>query len=263
MAHINWDKNPYDAVDDGTYFNLDGIQVPTYGLNGGADWTLGQFGGSTLDDAGHPLKPEYVDRIDKLFWFHDQAYDLNPTADVLPEADLKLASQLVKLNDNQLSDPEASFYAGITTVGMVYQIETTDPSLLSATQAAYFTADAYHNIEVGIAGMNTYEQVQALDLLVDFSALLLGEAFSFSVTAGALEEAVNGISSLGLAHANEIQSPNFEQHVETVAADLAIPFLSELAKSVPDNVQLTGLNAAQDLRGLNAAQDWIQDYWLI
>jgi hypothetical protein len=178
MTYIHWDESPFDGVDSGIYFSIYGIQVPTYGLNGGAGWTGGEFGGSTLDAEGNPLEPVYVDRIDKLFWNHDRAYDLKPTADVLPGADLKLATKLVALTDSQLADPEASFYAGITTLAMLYQVETTDPDRVSATQATAFAADANHNIEVGISGMGWYEQAQAIALLAEFSVLLAGTAFA-------------------------------------------------------------------------------------
>lgn len=100
---------------------------------------------------------------------------MNPTADVLPEADLKLAGQLVRLSDSQLADPEASFYAGITTIGLLYQVESTEPSLVHPHQAAHFVADATRNIAVGLAGMDPYEQVQAAKLLAE-GALFLGDA---------------------------------------------------------------------------------------
>lgn len=73
MTNIHWDTHPFDGADDGLYFDYYGLQAPVYGLNGGGGWTGGQFGGSTLDPSGHPLEPQYVDRIDRLFWYHDQA----------------------------------------------------------------------------------------------------------------------------------------------------------------------------------------------
>jgi len=172
MTFINWDQT----------FDLYGVPVPTYGLNGGLDWTLGSTTGSTLDQNGQPVKPskgDHVDIIDKYFYYHDQAYELNPTASEIPQADLQLASSLVKLNDHQLSDPEASFYAGIVTLAMVYQIETNAPSLLSSTQALYFTQDAVHNIERGLAGLSGSELLQAAAIVTDpdFSTLL-GSLFS-------------------------------------------------------------------------------------
>ena len=176
MTYIHWDTNPDDGVDDGIYFTVYGKEVPVYGLNGGADWTNGQVGGSTLDAGGQPLPPAYVDRIDRFFWDHDQAYDLDPTAEILPEADLKLATQLVRLNDRQLSDPEASFYAGIATLAMLYRVEQADPGLVSPLREAVFVADATHNIAVGLAGMEPYEQQQAVELLSEFAVLLVDDA---------------------------------------------------------------------------------------
>lgn len=182
MTYIHWDTNPDDGVDDGIYFIVYGKEVPVYGLNGGANWTNGQVGGSTLDAGGGPLPPAFVDRIDKFFWDHDQAYDLDPAAEVIPEADLKLATQLVRLNDRQLSDPEASFYAGIATLAMLYRVEQADPSLVSPLQEAVFTVDATHNIAAGLAGMEPYEQLQAVELLSEFAALLVGDAVPLAAT---------------------------------------------------------------------------------
>lgn len=182
MTYIHWDTNPDDGIDDGIYFIAYGKEVPVYGLNGGANWTNGQVGGSTLDADGRPLPSAFVDRIDKFFWDHDRAYDLEPTADVIPEADLKLATQLVRLNDRQLSDPEARFYAGIATLAMLYRVEQADPGLVSPLREAVFTADATHNIAAGLAGMEPYEQQQAVELLSEFAALLVDDVVPLAAT---------------------------------------------------------------------------------
>jgi hypothetical protein len=208
MTYINWDSNPFDGVDDGIYFTVDGVRVPTYGLNGGADYTGGQIGGSTLDASGQPLQPVYDDRIDKYFWFHDQAYDLAPGVDVLPEADLQLASKLVKLNDNQLADPEARFYAGVTTLVMLDRVEQADPGLVAPTTAARFTADALHNISTGFAGLDGYEQVQALNLLAQFSAVGLYQpsVAPLSVAQPAIADAGQAVQQVVSTATSAVQS---------------------------------------------------------
>jgi hypothetical protein len=202
MTYINWDSSPFDGVDDGIYFTFDGILVPTYGLNGGADYTGGQIGGSTLDSSGQPLTPVYDDRIDKFFWYHDQAYDLAPGVDVLPKADLQLASRLVRLSDSQLADPEAQLYAGVTTLIMLERVEVSDPGLVAPITAARYTEDALHNIVTGFARLDGYEQFQALQLLAQFGAIGLSapSLAAPSVAAPALADAgpvvQQGVSSL-------------------------------------------------------------------
>jgi hypothetical protein len=198
MTYINWDSSPIDGVDDGVYFTFEGIKIPTYGLNGGADYTGGQIGGSTLDVSGQPLTPVYDDRIDKLFWFHDQAYDLAPGVDVLPEADLHLAARLVKLHDSQLADPEARLYAGVTTLVMLERVEQSDPGLVAPKTAVRFAADAAHNIATGFAGLNGYEQFQALNLLAQFGAAGLTQSSS-ALSSTALPSIQPAIADAGQA----------------------------------------------------------------
>src|SRR5215213_6357656 len=163
MTLINWD-GPYYYIDpsDFSITPAGGTPtageevVPTYGLNGGPGWTVGVVGGSTLG-GGRP-GPQYESTLDKLFFFHDRAYDLNPQP-ILPDADLKLINDMAKLSDRQLADPEDSFYAGIVTLALLTRLAEDAPtSLPSLPKIAFITLDALHNIERGLAGLPPTEQ---------------------------------------------------------------------------------------------------------
>src|SRR5262245_66181288 len=85
--NINWTKEVFfDPITLSTGPGPNGIPIPTYGNYGGPDYSNGMIGGS-IPLLG-ALPP--VDQLDGLFLAHDLAYQLQPSADEIPSADLAL-----------------------------------------------------------------------------------------------------------------------------------------------------------------------------
>jgi hypothetical protein len=264
MANINWD-NPFTPEDDGPSFYIDptnfqfttaadpdAVKVPTYGLNGGPGYTLGEVGGSTLGEC-----PQFVDRLDKLFFYHDRAYELNPQP-ILPDADLTLINGIVNMSDEQLADPEASFYGGIVTAALLFRLLVSDevPSL-SPIQIAFITQDALHNIGHGLAGLPPVEQAQALNLLGDVLSGAALSPFTASTTALGDTLAFTETNPTKSATQNEVLDL-VTDHTGSHPTDHTLSALVEIAPPPPDGV-LALLGAEQHISGHGHGHD----HWLV
>jgi hypothetical protein len=181
---INWDTPFY--LDPETLAPVDWpfpedtsdfVPVPTYGNNGGAHYSQGDFGESPLD----PITVDEVplDALDRLFLRHDVASLLaGENSGLQAAADIVLVQGILSLNNGQLVDPEASLYAGLATLAMIERVvasETPVPPILLFAAAA----DAYQNLTYGIAGVlaNPEERDDLVAWLAD-----VGNALPFSGT---------------------------------------------------------------------------------
>jgi hypothetical protein len=176
MANINWDvpfsftvevplPDPLPPTELTLFF-------PTYGLNGGANFTNGDFNVNPLDFS----EPVGVDLIDLTFFDHDVATALAGTdAGAQAQADYDLLHELVGFNRHDLADPEASLYAGATELAMIASLflnpEGVDLTKGELTQA---TRDAVRNIEYGITHLDSDELQDVQDWIGDVNTALGG-----------------------------------------------------------------------------------------
>jgi len=137
-----------------------GVAVPTYGNYGGPGFTEGAFGPLVA-----PYEPP-VDALDALFLAHDVGTAAAATPGEQAGADLGLLRGVVALTPAEL-DPEASVYAGLTTLTMAGHLAAQGGlGLLSSPREVFRAAlDAAHDIGRGLAGLDAGEREQARDWL--------------------------------------------------------------------------------------------------
>ena len=164
MTFINWDK-PF-KLDLGNEF----LHIPTYGNYGGANYSAGDFGKDPpLDQNGSYLSNKEVhnnkDVLDYLFYRHDVASDLADSPAEDRAKDLELIRRIGGLNDNQLDDPEVSFYAGAATIAFSARLLVNDPERALAKKLVPYMEDALDDIEAGLFGLSPTEFGKAISLL--------------------------------------------------------------------------------------------------
>jgi hypothetical protein len=238
MTFINWDNSffldpetltpaAWPFPEDTSEF----IPAPTYGNNGGANYSQGDFGENPFD----PITPgeEPVDALDEWFLLHDRLSFLaggNPASQVA--ADLTLVGGILGLNGGELADPEASLYAGLATLAMIERVVASGqvvPSMLLFAAAA----DAYQNLSYGLAGVlaNPEERDDLVAWLAD-----VGNALPFSGT--------------------ETLLASSDQSLFAVAADQSVPATNEAQPS------LAMLDAVPDL-ALAHINTYMDAAWLV
>jgi hypothetical protein len=195
MAHINWDKPFFidfstgEGVPPGT---PGAIPFPTYGRYGGADYSVGVFGGvpPTQPD-GSPLSfmalltngnpaDDPVDALDYLSYRHDiaSAHALTPAAQA--QADATLLASVVALNSHY--DPEAALYAGATSLGMIGSLALHGfLNVLSPLQLVVALSDAVHDIQFGLKHLPQGELADALNFIFEPSGTPNVFVFDFSI----------------------------------------------------------------------------------
>ena len=166
MTYINWGKPFEYEVGDETF------SFPTYGNYGGAGYSAGTFGQNPpVDQSSSYLSDgelaDNKDALDYRFYKHDVASDLANTPAEQKAADLKLIRGIDNLSDAQLSDPEASFYAGLATIGIGGQALASNPSSAFANKLLPYLDDALDNIEDGLSGISQAERAKAVAVLED------------------------------------------------------------------------------------------------
>ena len=164
MTYINWGKPFEYEVGDETF------SFPTYGNYGGAGYSAGEFGQNPpVDQSGSYLSDGELannkDALDYRFYKHDVASDLANTPAEQKAADLKLIRSIDNLSDAQLSDPEASFYAGLATIAIGGQALANNPTSGFATKLLPYLDDALDNIEEGLSGLSQAERAKAVSVL--------------------------------------------------------------------------------------------------
>ena len=146
--YINWDSNVY----------VNGVEEPVYGNYGG-------FGYSNWGNAP-------VDSLDTLFYNHDLAYTSGTD---VTSADHTLLNGMVALSDSQLvagGDTEAALYAGFAELGMIGKL-VTEGYHFSFWELSRDVSDAYHNIQIGLSGLNSTESASLQNWLVETGGTLL------------------------------------------------------------------------------------------
>ena len=147
--------------------------VPTYGNYGGSGYSEGVFGPPAA-----PYEPP-VDALDALFLAHDIALEAAITPGEQAAADLALLRGVVALTPAEL-DPEASVYAGLTTLTMVGLLTAQGSlDLLSPRELVRAALDAAGDIGRGLAGLDAGERKQVEDWLqaaTDATGLALADA---------------------------------------------------------------------------------------
>jgi hypothetical protein len=172
LANINWD----------VVFHFDpqtlrpapsGVAVPTYGNYGGPGYSEGAFGPLTA-----PYEPP-ADALDALFLAHDIASDAAATPAQRAAADLGLLRGVVALGPADL-DPEASVYAGLTTLTMAGHLTARGGlGLLPPGELGRAALDAADDIGRGLAGLGPGERERAegwLRAATDATGLALADA---------------------------------------------------------------------------------------
>jgi len=153
MTHINWTKNVFiDPVTFSVGPGPDGVPIPTYGNYGGPDYSNGAVGG-TIPLFG-ALDP--VDQLDALFFAHDFAYQLLPSADEIPSADLALVQGIEFLTTTGQLDAEASLYGGVTILGISSWMALHGHPL-SPTELVVADATATYDIQYGLTHFSPAE----------------------------------------------------------------------------------------------------------
>jgi hypothetical protein len=136
---INWDSTLHfhpTTLEAATH----GIPVPVYGL----------YGGPGNSGPGAPK-----DELDAAYQVHDEQ---SATADTVAEqsaADVQLINTIAQLDQQgALSDPEASLYAGFSTLAILGELAINDDlELLGGQNAlAAVVGGAIANIQEGLAG---------------------------------------------------------------------------------------------------------------
>jgi hypothetical protein len=164
--HINWTTDVYiNPVTLTASASPPGVPIPTYGNYGGPDYSDGSVGG-TIPITG-ALPP--VDKLDKLFFRHDLAYQQNPSATEIPSADLALIHGIEHLTTTHQLGAEASFYAGAAILGVV-AFMALNGHPLSPGELLLAEATAQHDIQYGLNHFNSTERAMAEAALQDFVA---------------------------------------------------------------------------------------------
>ena len=166
MSHINWTTDVFiDPVTLTAGPGPNGIPVPTYGNFGGPDYSNGQVGG-TIPLTG-VLPP--VDKLDGLFFAHDLAYQLHPSATEIPSADLALIHGIEYLTATKQLDAEGSLYGGAATLGLIaFMAANGHP--LSPWEFVLASATAVHDIEYGLNHLSSAERALAENALQNIVA---------------------------------------------------------------------------------------------
>ena len=169
MTYINWTKEVFiDPVTFSASAGPGGIPIPTYGNYGGPDYSDGLVGG-TIPPSG-ALPP--VDQLDALFFAHDLAYQLQPSANEIPSADLALIHGIESLTTTGSLDAEASLYAGATILGVI-SFMALNGNLPSPQELAVADATATYDIEYGLSHLSPTEQGLAEAAVWDIAAAFL------------------------------------------------------------------------------------------
>jgi hypothetical protein len=198
MAFINWERTfPVDpstgeVLPIGTEGALD---LPTYGNYGGGGYSAGEFGGQLRTTfSGRPLSqthltklglggPEVpVDRLDYFFYRHDVvSNDVGePYTRGQAKADVSLVKSLIKLDASY--DPEASVYAGGTTLAMIGRLAINDKlHILPPKVLLRAVEDAVGDIQYGLENLPQQELAAALGSLFEPTSDPGVFAFDFEV----------------------------------------------------------------------------------
>ena len=207
MTYINWDK-PFE-IERGTAT----FSFPTYGNYGGADYSSGDFGQDPpLDQGGSYLSNKELDdnsdALDYLFYRHDVVSSLADSPAEQRAADVDLIRRIGDLSDKQLADPEASFYAGLATIGIGAQVLANDPSPFLIGQAEPFLEDALDNIETALSQFGLVEFILATELLTETVEALQEAGIGEELVDTIVDELGSflGAGSVATAEANEAQS---------------------------------------------------------
>jgi hypothetical protein len=164
MTYINWGK-PFEYEVGNETFSF-----PTYGNYGGAGYSTGKFGQNPpISQSGSYLSDgelaDNKDALDYRFYKHDVASFFADTPAEQRAADLKLIRGIDNLSNAQLSDPEASFYAGLATIAIGGQALANNPSSAFANKFLPYLDDALDNIEGGLSGLSQTERAKAVSVL--------------------------------------------------------------------------------------------------
>ena len=197
MAFINWEKTfPVDPLTGevlpvGTERALD---LPTYGNYGGGGYSAGEFGGQLLTaSSGRPLSltrltklgsksEDPLDLLDYLFYRHDVASNDvgEPYNRGQAKADASLIKSLITLDASY--DPEASFYAGGTSLAMIGRLAINDKlHLLPPKVLISAVEDAVGDIQYGLENLPQQELLAALGILFEPTSDPRVFAFDFEV----------------------------------------------------------------------------------
>jgi hypothetical protein len=133
------------------------IPLPTYGNYGGPGYSNGEVLSSPNQPVDYSAPP--VDGLDKLFLFHDMAYD-SPSTLVRAEGDLALIQGIEELSLSQLS-PEESLYAGAAILFAVEQLTVTNghPELLSQSELLAATNTSAQDIQYGLTHLEPTDAI--------------------------------------------------------------------------------------------------------
>jgi hypothetical protein len=154
MSHINWTIDVFiDPVTLAAGPGPSGIPIPTYGNYGGPDYSDGSVGG-TIPAVG-AVQP--VDKLDTLFFFHDLAYQMQPSATEIPSADLALIHGIEYLTATRQLDAEASFYGGAAVLGVAASMALNGHPLTGA-ELVVAGATAVYDLQNGFNHLNPTER---------------------------------------------------------------------------------------------------------
>jgi hypothetical protein len=175
MANINWDIPFSFTVEVPLPDTLPPTELtlffPTYGLNGGANYTGGTFNASPIG-----LEPVGVDNVDLAFFDHDLASALAGTdAFAQAQADYGLLQDILDFNRHDLADPEASLYAGAAELAMIASLFLNPVGVdLTKGELTKATRDAVRNVEYGITHLHSDELHQVQDWIGNINIALEG-----------------------------------------------------------------------------------------
>ncbi len=169
MTYINWAKEVFiDPVTFSASAGPGGIPIPTYGNYGGPDYSNGLVGGTIPLNGALPP----VDQLDALFFNHDLAYQLQPSANEIPSADLALIHGIELLTATGPLDAEASLYAGAVTLGVISSMGL-NGNLPSQTELVEADATAAYDIQYGLSHLSPTERGLAEAAVQDIAAAFL------------------------------------------------------------------------------------------
>lgn len=204
MANINWERTfPVDpstgeVLPIGTEGALD---LPTYGNYGGGGYSVGGSGEELLTTSmGKPLSQarlttvgspsqDPLDPLDYLFYRHDVvSNDVGePYNRAQARADASLVKSLIKLDASY--DPEASLYAGGTTLAMIGRLAINDKlDFLSPKVLITAFEDAVSDIQYGFENLPQRELAVALGSLFEPTSETGVFAFNFEVATTSIRQ---------------------------------------------------------------------------
>lgn len=150
------------------------------GIIGGGNYAIGEIGGVAPTNGGFPLtvaqlaatpnpNDDPVDQLDYLSYLHDVAWLSQPTCTLTGAlTDLAYMNSVVQMDASY--DPEASLFAGITTLGMFASITLHgfgNVLLTSPLKAVLALKDAFHDIQYGLQNLPPAELVDALNFIFE------------------------------------------------------------------------------------------------